>query len=153
MHAGPFFVRRPLPVGASLYAYIYTGYHNYMRTYVIHIHEIDVRVHVHTSEQLLSSFLTMARSLENVLSSIPDANNRSLENVLSSVPDANRWKLDREIDFEHRDVRGEVIPHHLGRIANSMTNWEGVIADLLGLSETDRSDIREKCPSKPQLQR
>ena len=76
-----------------------------------------------------------------------------LENVLSSVPDANRWKLDREIDFEHRDAKGQVIPHHLGRIANSMTNWEGVIADRLGLSETDRSDIKERCSSKPQLQR
>ena len=78
---------------------------------------------------------------------------RSLENVLSSVPDANRWKLDREIDFEHRDARGQVIPHHLGRIADSMTDWEGAIADHLGLSETDRSDIREMYSSKPKLQR
>jgi hypothetical protein len=78
---------------------------------------------------------------------------RSLEAVLSSVPDANRWKLDREIDFEHRDDRGQLIPRHLGKIAESMTDWEGAIADHLGLSEADRSDIRDKNPRQPKLQR
>ena len=78
---------------------------------------------------------------------------RSLEDVLSSIPDANRWKLDQEIDFEHRDERGQVIPQHLGRISESMVDWEGVIADHLGLTEADRSDIREKNPSRPSLQR
>ena len=97
---------------------------------------------------------------------------RSLDAVLSSVPDANRWKLDREIDFEHRDERGQLIPRHLasnpgspesepgfeatrhlGKIAESMTDWEGVIADHLVLSEPDRSDIRDKYPRQPELQR
>ena len=78
---------------------------------------------------------------------------RTLGDVLSSVPDANRWKLDREIDFEHRDARDQVIPEHLGRIAESMVDWEGVIADHLGLSEPDRSDIREKNHYRPNLQR
>jgi hypothetical protein len=78
---------------------------------------------------------------------------RSLEAVLSSVPDANRWKLDREIDFEHRDNRGQLIPEHLGKIADSMTDWEGSIADHFGLSEPDRSDIRDKNPRQPKLQR
>jgi hypothetical protein len=78
---------------------------------------------------------------------------RSLEAVLSSVPDANRWKLDREIDFEHRDDRGQLIPQHLGKIAESMTDWEGAIADHLGLSEPDRSDIRDKNPTQLKLQR
>ena len=77
----------------------------------------------------------------------------SLEAVLSSIPDANRWKLDREIDFEHRDERGQLIPRHLGKMAESMTDWEGVIADHLGLSEPDRSDIRDKNPTRPNLQR
>lgn len=76
-----------------------------------------------------------------------------LEEVLSSVPSASRWKLDREIDFEYRDDRGQVIPLHLGRIAESMVDWEGVIADHLGLSEPDRSDIRDKNPREPKLQR
>ena len=53
---------------------------------------------------------------------------RSLDAVLSSVPDASRWKLDREIDFEHRDERGQLIPRHLGKMAESMTDWEGAIA-------------------------
>ena len=78
---------------------------------------------------------------------------RSLEDVVSSVPDANRWKLDQEIDFEHRDTRGQVTPHHLGRIADSMADWEGVVADHLGLSEADRSDIRDKNPTHLKLQR
>ena len=78
---------------------------------------------------------------------------RSLENVISSVSDANRWKLDKEIDFEYRDVRGQMIPLHLGRIADSIVEWEGVVADQLGLSGADRSHIREKCSRKPQLQR
>ena len=78
---------------------------------------------------------------------------RSLDAVLSSVPDANRWKLDREIDFEHRDERGQLIPRHLGKMAESMTDWEGAIADHLDLSEPDRSDIRDKNPRQPELQR
>ena len=79
---------------------------------------------------------------------------RSFDDVLSSVPDAVRWKLDQEIaDSEHRDARGQVIPQHLGRIAESMIDWEGVIADHLGLSEADRSNIREKNHNKPSLQR
>jgi hypothetical protein len=61
--------------------------------------------------------------------------------------------LDREIDFEHRDDRGQLIPQHLGKIAESMTDWEGAIADHLGLSEPDRSDIRDKNPTQPKLQR
>ena len=76
---------------------------------------------------------------------------RSLDAVLSSVPDANRWKLDREIDFEHRDERGQLIPRHLGKMAESMTDWEGAIADHLGLSKPDRSEIRDKYPWEPKL--
>jgi hypothetical protein len=38
-------------------------------------------------------------------------------------------------------------------VAESMTDWEGAIADHLGLSEPDRSDIRDKNPTKPKLQR
>ena len=78
---------------------------------------------------------------------------RSLDALLSSVPDANRWKLDREIDFEHRDERGQLMPRHLGKMAESMTDWEGPIADHLGLSEPDRSDISDKNPRQPELQR
>ena len=75
---------------------------------------------------------------------------RSLDTLLSSISDA---KLDREIDFEHRDARGQVIPQHLGKIAASMVDWQGAIADHLGLSEADRSDIRDKNPREPAQQR
>ena len=78
---------------------------------------------------------------------------RSLSDIISSVPIANRWKLDQEIDFEHRDIRGRVVPQHLGIIAESMVDWEGAIADLLGLTEADRSDIKDGNPQKPKLQR
>ena len=78
---------------------------------------------------------------------------RSLDAILSSVPNANRWKLDREIDFEHRDGRGQLIRRHLGKMSESMIDWEGAIADHLGLSEPDRSDIREKYPREPKLQK
>ena len=78
---------------------------------------------------------------------------RTLYSILSLIPDANWMKLDREIDYEHRDARGQIIPQHLGRIAESMINWEGVIADHLTLSEPDRSDIKEKNLNKPSLQR
>jgi hypothetical protein len=78
---------------------------------------------------------------------------RNLDAILSSVADIIRWKLDREIDFEHRDDRGQLIPQHLGKIAESMIDWEGAIADHLGLSEPDRSDIRGRNPTQPKLQR
>ena len=78
---------------------------------------------------------------------------RSLDDIVASVPTVNRWKLDKEIDFEHRNARGHVIPEHLGRIADSMIDWEGAIADHLCLSDQDRSDIRERYTRKPELQR
>ena len=77
---------------------------------------------------------------------------RSLLDVLSSVPQAYRWKLDKELDFEHRGSTG-VVSKHLGRIADSMTGWEGAVADNLNLTEADRSDIKGNNHSKPNLQR
>ena len=69
---------------------------------------------------------------------------RSLDDVLSSVSDADRWKLDQEIDSRH-----------LVRIADSMTvvEWEGVVADHLSLSKADQIDIRENYSNKPSGQR
>ena len=77
---------------------------------------------------------------------------RSLDEVLASVPKDDRWKLDEEIDFEHRNAQGNLVPKHLGKIADSMTDWEGPIADHLDLSEADRSDIRERNSREPKLQ-
>ena len=46
----------------------------------------------------------------------------------------------------------EVQPRHLGRIAESMTKWEGQIADQLKLTEGDVAVIRTKYPRELNLQ-
>ena len=78
---------------------------------------------------------------------------RTLSDIIGSVPAAVRWKLDQEIDFEHRDGRGLIIPKHLGRIADVILDWQDVVADHLSLSDTDRNDIVERYRDKPKLQR
>lgn len=61
--------------------------------------------------------------------------------VTGSIPMADSWKLNKEIDFENVNEQGQTIHRHLGSIAMSMTDWEGSIADELGLTEPDRVDI------------
>ena len=78
---------------------------------------------------------------------------RKVEELIASIPASNRWKVDKEIDFENTDIRGRTIPQHVGYIAAVMTNWEDTIADLLGLTATDRADIMERYLRKPSLQR
>ena len=82
---------------------------------------------------------------------------RSWESVLSeiigSIPEAHQWKVEKEIDFEHTDIRGRVVPKHLGAIASSMTDWEHSVADELGLTQVDTHDILETNHRKPVLQR
>ena len=73
--------------------------------------------------------------------------------LIASIPESNRGKVDKEIDFENKNVQGRTIPLHLGRIAAEMTDWEGTIADLLGLTVTDRNDILGRNSQKPELQR
>ena len=73
--------------------------------------------------------------------------------ILASVPPANQWKLDQQIDFEHKSVTGQTVSKHLGKIADSMKSWEGAVADCLGLGEADRNDIQERNRSKPAQQR
>ena len=71
---------------------------------------------------------------------------RTLQDIIASVP---RAKLDQEIDSKNRDTSGQVIPRDLGRIAESMVDWDGIVADCLGLTERDRTYIRDL---KPELQ-
>ena len=78
---------------------------------------------------------------------------RRLADLIASIPESNRWKVDKAIDFENTDIRDRIIPQHLGRIAADMTDWEGEIADLLRLTDADRTDIMERYPRKPLLQR
>ena len=78
---------------------------------------------------------------------------RSLSDILAGVPQANSWKLEEEIDFENKTGTGQTIPKHLGMIAETMTSWEGTVADNLGLTQPDRSDIRTRYPFEAKLQR
>ena len=73
--------------------------------------------------------------------------------IIASVPQENQWKLHQEIDFENVSSTGQIIPKHLGKISESMTNWEGAVADHLGLTMAERSDIKERNIHKPALQR
>ena len=51
------------------------------------------------------------------------------------------------LDFEHGDI-----PLHLGRIADTMHEWEGQVAEQLGLTQADVAAIRMKYPSELKLQ-
>ena len=55
--------------------------------------------------------------------------------------------LDLELDAEHSGV-----PKHLGLIAESMDEWEGRIAEELGLTPADVAHIKTKHPSSLKLQ-
>ena len=78
---------------------------------------------------------------------------RKMADLIASIPASSRWKVDKEIDFENKNVQGGTIPQDLGRIAKQMTGWEGTISDNLGLTEVDRADIKEKYSNEPELQR
>ena len=78
---------------------------------------------------------------------------RRLSEIIASVPLGLQWKLDQEVDFEHKNASGLAVPKHLGRIADLMTEWEGAVADCLGLTDPEKYDIKEKSPTKPSLQR
>ena len=76
----------------------------------------------------------------------------TVEEIIGSIPSANWWKLDKEID--RLNEQEERIPRHLGTIASSMINWEGCIADELGLTEPEREDIVQgRYALKPEMQR
>ena len=55
--------------------------------------------------------------------------------------------LDQVIDSDHSGV-----PRHLSQIADSMYEWEGAVADSLGLHQADVAEIKEAHPGKLQLQ-
>ena len=93
----------------------------------------------------------LARLTQHALAKMSRA--RTLSEIIASVPAAVRWKLDKEIDFENRDIIGRVIPKHLGRIADVILDWQDVVADQLDLSIIDRKDIVERYRDKPKLQR
>ena len=50
------------------------------------------------------------------------------------------------------DADNNGIPKHLGRIADSLAEWEGKIADELNLTSADVASIRTKYPNDLKLQ-
>ena len=56
-------------------------------------------------------------------------------------------KLDQVLDFENDGV-----PTHLGKIADAMHEWEGSIAERLGLTEANVAAIKTEHPWKLELQ-
>ena len=60
-----------------------------------------------------------------------------------AVPHITTDKLSRPLDFDSAGV-----PKHLGQIAEYMGEWEGRVADELGLSRADVADINLECIGK-----
>ena len=56
-------------------------------------------------------------------------------------------RLDQELDYENAGVL-----LHLGKIADSMYEWEGPVAEQLGLTPVDVEAIKTKHPSELRLQ-
>ena len=50
------------------------------------------------------------------------------------------------------DSENNGAPKHLGQIANNMYEWEGSVADHLGLSKADVAAIKTKYPKELKLQ-
>ena len=55
--------------------------------------------------------------------------------------------LDQVIDSDHGGVL-----RHLGQIADTMYEWEGAVADNLGLHQADVAEIKEAHAGKLKLQ-
>ena len=55
--------------------------------------------------------------------------------------------LDQVLDFENDGVS-----KHLGQIAESMYEWEGSVAEQLGLTAADNAAIKAEHPGKLKLQ-
>ena len=58
-----------------------------------------------------------------------------------------RQKLDQVLDFENDGVS-----KHLGQIADSIHEWEGSIAEQLGLKVADVAAIKTRHPGELRLQ-
>ena len=71
----------------------------------------------------------------------------SAKTYCDRVPEKNQWKLDETIDFKHGGVS-----MHLGAIADAMDEWEGSVAEALGLSIVDVSSVKEKHRDNLKLQ-
>ena len=68
--------------------------------------------------------------------------------VGGALPQQLDCKLDWVLDAENHGVS-----KHLGRIADSITEWEGRIAEELELSDADIESIKQKHQSNLALQK
>ena len=71
-----------------------------------------------------------------------------LEEILSRVPEILQHKLDEKVDSKHAGVSKDV-----GYIASRFTEWDGRVADELGLTQVEISDIKKKSNGNPEQQR
>jgi hypothetical protein len=59
----------------------------------------------------------------------------------------SRQKLDLPLDFYNR------VSLHLGKVADSIPQWEGAIAEALGLTQGEVAEIKAEHPNKLNLQK
>ena len=78
---------------------------------------------------------------------------REFEDPRSTIPDSKRWILNKRIDFLNNNVRGQTVPRDLGKIAESVVEWDGAVGDELDLSREDRVYIKEKFTDNCRKQR
>ena len=67
--------------------------------------------------------------------------------AIALQPQVIQVKLDDVLDS-----RNDGVPKHLGQIADSMYEWEGPVADELGLTQADVANIKTKYPNQMDLQ-
>jgi hypothetical protein len=67
---------------------------------------------------------------------------------VSSLPASVHPYLEKQLDWDH-----EGVDRDLNEIAHYMLNWEEKLRIHLGLTVVDVHDIKDKYPSKPELQR
>ena len=70
-----------------------------------------------------------------------------LQHCCDSIPEKNRHKLNKRLDFEHDGVQ-----KHLGKIADSMDEWEGRVAEELMLTKVEIASIKTEYPLKLDMQ-
>ena len=75
------------------------------------------------------------------------------EDPRSTIPDSKRWILNKRIDFLNNNERGQTVPRDLGKIAESVVEWDGAVGDELDLSTEDRIYIRGKAEDNCRKQR
>ena len=72
----------------------------------------------------------------------------SIETAASTQSVAATTVQPKDVQLKVLDSENSIDPKHLGQIADVMCEWEGRVADELGLTDADVADIKEKCTGK-----